>query len=70
VEDYCNFKQDFKAGKDWAKVSLNLGDFKQPSWGRQVPLKLTDVLYFAFTPNADFSDEDFDLWVDDVTLVK
>jgi chitinase len=70
VEDYCNFKQDFKAGKDWAKVSMNLNDFKQPSWGRQIPLKLSDILYFAFTPNADFSDEDFDLWVDDVTLVK
>jgi chitinase len=70
VEDYCNYRLDFKTAASWARVSLNLSDFKQPSWGRQVPYKLGDVLYFAFTPNADFSDEDFDLWVDDITLVK
>ncbi|HVZ81883.1 MAG TPA: CIA30 family protein [bacterium] len=70
VEDYCNFKQDFKAGKDWMKISLNLSDFKQPSWGRAIPLKLSDVLYFAFSPNADFSDEDMDLWMDDLALLK
>ena len=70
VEDYCNFRADFKAGTEWSKVTINLTDFKQPSWGRQVPFKLSDILYFSFTPNADFSDEDFNLWVDDITLVK
>lgn len=70
VQDYCNYRQDFKAPADWTKVTLNLADFKQPTWGRQVPFGLTDVLYLALTPNADFSDEDFDLWVDNVALVK
>ncbi len=70
VRDYCNYRQDFKAPTEWTQVTLPFSGFKQPAWGRQVPFGLTDVLYLAFTPNADFNDEDFDLWVDDVTLVK
>ena len=70
VEDYCNFRNDFKAPSEWTKVTINLSDFSQPAWGKQVPPGLKDVLYLAFTPNADFSDEDFDLWIDDLTLLK
>ncbi len=70
IQDYANPRNDFKAQAGWTKVILNLADFKQPTWGRQVPPKVSDILYFSFTPAATFSDEDFNLWVDDVTLVK
>jgi len=30
----------------------------------------TDAIGLAFTPGAQFDDEDFDLWIDDVELVK
>lgn len=70
VQDYCNFRQDFKTSAEWRTISLPLDKFKQPDWGRQVPIAFTDVMYMAFTVSAAFSDEDFDLWVDDVTLVK
>ncbi len=70
VEDYGNYRLDFKGAPEWTKVVLNFTDFKQPNWARQVPYKLSDVLFLAFEPNADFSDEDFDLWLDDITLVK
>jgi hypothetical protein len=70
VQDYANPRDDFKAPAQWTKVILNLVDFKQPSWGRQIPPKLSDILYLSFAPAASFSDEDFNLWVDDVTLMK
>ncbi len=70
VKDYCNYRLDFKAPAGWTQTALSFSDFKQPAWGRQMPFGLADVLYLAFAPNANFSDEDFDLWVDDVTLVK
>lgn len=70
VRDYCNFRSDFMAPIPWTEVVLNLQDFKQPTWGRQIPLNLSDVLYIEFTPSASFSDEDFNLWVDDVVLGK
>ncbi len=70
VQDYAHFRQDFIAGPKWTKVTLKLADFKQPSWGKPVPFKLSDIQNIAFTPGANFSDEDFDLWVDDITLVK
>jgi hypothetical protein len=70
VQDYANPRNDFKAPATWTKVMLNLVDFKQPNWGRQIPPKLSDILYISYTPSASFSDEDFNLWVDDVMLIK
>jgi chitinase len=70
VQDYGNYRMDFKSGPQWTKVILNFADFKQPTWARPVPYKLSDVLFLAFEPNADFSDEDFDLWLDDIILLK
>ncbi len=70
VKDHATFQADFKAPAQWTKVSLTLADFKQPAWGRQIPLKLNDILFIAFSPAASFSDDDFDLWIDDITLVK
>jgi hypothetical protein len=70
IQDYANPRDNFKAPADWTKVILNLVDFKQPNWGRQVPPKLSDILYVSFTPAASFSDEDYDLWIDDITLAR
>jgi chitinase len=70
VQDYCNFREEFKSTPTWTKVTLKLKDFTQPAWGKQVPFKLSDVLNMTFSPGASFSDEDYDLWVDDVTLIK
>ena len=39
-------------------------------WGKQVPFKSSDALSLAFSPAASFSDEDFNLWVDDVSFVR
>jgi chitinase len=70
VQDYGNYRLDFKGTPEWTKVTLNFSDFKQPTWARQIPFNLSDVMFLAFTPNADFSDEDFDLSLDDITLVQ
>ncbi len=70
VQDYCNFREEFKSTPTWTKVTLKLSDFTQPAWGKQVPYKLSDITNMTFSPGASFSDEDYDLWVDDVTLVK
>ena len=70
VQDYCNYRKEFKSSVTWTKVSIKLTDLTQPAWGKQVPFKLSDVLYISFTPASNFSDEDYDFWVDDVTLVK
>ncbi|HTC21768.1 MAG TPA: hypothetical protein VK859_13015, partial [bacterium] len=70
VQDYGNYRLDFKGAPEWTKVVLNFSDFKQPTWARQIPFSLRDVMFLAFMPNADFSDEDFDLWLDNITLVK
>jgi hypothetical protein len=70
VQDYCNFREEFKSTPTWTKVTLKLKDFTQPAWGKQVPFGLSDIMQMTFSPGASFSDEDYDLWVDDVTLVK
>jgi hypothetical protein len=70
VQDSCNFRKEFKSPTEWTKMSLKLSDFAQPAWGKQLPFKLSDVLSISFIPAATFSDEDFNLWVDDVTFVQ
>jgi hypothetical protein len=70
VQDFCNFRKEFKSTSGWTKVTIKLADLTQPAWGKPVPFKLSDVLYVTFAPGASFSDEDYDLSVDDVVLLK
>ena len=70
VHDYAFPVALFTAPGDWTLVELQLSDFKQPDWGQKVPGPFTDAIGLSFTPSAQFNDEDFDLWIDDVELVK
>ncbi len=69
ITDFAHYRAEFKAPKEWAKIRLNLDDFRQPSWGKAVPQDFEAVKALAFDP-AGMNDEDFDLSIDDVTLVK
>jgi hypothetical protein len=70
VQDYCHFRIAFKAPKKWTKISLNLSEAKQPSWGEQMPWQADDVTNFVFTIGmASANDEDFKLAIDEVKLV-
>jgi hypothetical protein len=70
VQDYCYYRKEFKATATWSKVFLKFSDFTQPLWGKPLPLKVTDLTNITFSVGSSFSDEDYDLWVDDVALVK
>jgi hypothetical protein len=69
VTDYGTFRVTFTAPKEWTRLELPLGDFKQPDWARAVAPGLFDVTALGVSCGASMSDEDFDLWVDDVELV-
>jgi chitinase len=69
VTDYGTFRVTFTAPKEWTKLELPLADFKQPDWARAVARGLFDVTALGVSCSASMSDEDFDLWVDDVELV-
>lgn len=52
-------------------MTLPLSGFYQPGWAKPVPMGWADVRQFQFAPDAGvFSDDDFDLWVDNIELVK
>jgi|GEM_PF-3366864 hypothetical protein len=71
IADYANYQVSFSATKDWGQVTLTLADFKQPSWGKRVEKGWEDVVSLMFGVEAGASsDKDFDLWIDDVELVK
>lgn len=70
VHDYAFPAASFPVTEAWALVELPLGDFKQPGWGQKVEPAFTDVNGIAFQPAPEFDDQDFDLWVDDLELVK
>jgi chitinase len=70
VRDYANFRASFTAPKEWTTIELKFDDFKQPDWGHQLSKVWVDVSAIAFSPTSTFSDEDFDLSVDDLVLVK
>ena len=69
VTDYAQFRHAFTAPKAWAKVHMDLATFSQPDWGAKVPQDFSSVKEIQFAPSA-MNDEDFDLSIDDVTLVK
>ncbi len=70
VHDYAFPAASFAGSNAWTLVELPLSDFKQPSWGAKVEPGWSDVTAIAFQPAAEFDDEDFDLWIDDLELVK
>ena len=70
VHDYAFPIAIFPATATWAAVELPLGDFKQPNWGQKLDASWVDVNAIAFQPAPEFDDEDFDLWIDDLELVK
>jgi hypothetical protein len=69
VRDHATHRAEFVAGREWVRVELPFSTFQQPDWGKRVVPGWYDVTGIAFTPSAQFNDEDFDLWVDDVELV-
>jgi hypothetical protein len=71
ITDYGYYQSGFTAHKDWTQVTLPLSGFYQPGWAKPVPMGWADVRQFQFSPDPGvFSDDDFDLWVDDIELVK
>jgi chitinase len=70
VRDYAHFRTSFKAPKEWTTVEVKFDDLKQPDWGHQLTKAWVDVAAIAFSPTAQFNDEDFDLSIDDIELVK
>jgi hypothetical protein len=70
VRDYGHFRAIFKASKEWTPVEIKFDDLKQPDWAHQTPRGFVDVTSIAFMPGVSFSDEDYDLSIDNVELVK
>ena len=70
VKDYSHFRQAFSAPQEWTKVVLPLDKFMQPGWGKPEERTFSDVMAIHFGPSGSMSDEDFDLSVDNVRLVK
>ncbi|MGH7443152.1 MAG: CIA30 family protein [bacterium] len=68
VKDFAFPEAGFDAPRNWTKVSLPLSSFEQPSWGKSVGGDLSDVEKINFTPTS--ADQDYDLSIDDLTLVK
>jgi len=70
VRDYAQFRVSFTAPKEWTTIEVKLDDMKQPDWGHKLGKVWVDVSGISFAPTATFNDEDFDLSIDDVELVK
>jgi hypothetical protein len=70
VHDYAFPIATFEAPREWTLIELKSSDFKQPDWGQKVPGPFSDAIGLSFAPGPQFDDEDFDLWIDDVELVK
>ena len=70
VHDYAFPFATFRAPASWTEVVVPLTELKQPGWGQKLGVAWTDVNGLALQPGPAFDDEDFDLWVDDLELVK
>jgi GH18 family chitinase len=70
VRDYGHFRAAFTTSHDWTEVHVKFDDLQQPDWARPVARAWVDVTSIAFMPDILFSDEDYDLSLDDVQLVK
>ena len=69
ITDYAHYRLSFTAPKAWTKVRLDLSAFHQPDWGGKVPPNFQSIKEIIFAPQG-MNDEDFDLSIDDVILVK
>jgi chitinase len=70
VHDYAFPLALFTAPEQWTQIELKTADFKQPDWGQKISGPVTDAIGLAFAPGPQFDDEDFELWIDDVELLK
>ncbi|HEY4103579.1 MAG TPA: glycoside hydrolase family 18 protein [Polyangiaceae bacterium] len=70
IHDYAFPLATFRANTDWSLVEIPLTELKQPNWGQKLEVSWTDVNALALQPGPAFDDEDFDLWVDDLELVR
>ena len=71
VKDYSYYQGSFHAPSQWTQVTLPFASFEQPAWGSKVPREWDKVQLFQFSPDSSvFNDEDFDLWIDDIELMK
>jgi hypothetical protein len=70
VRDYGHFRAEFTARAEWTEIEVKWSDLQQPEWAHPIPRGWVDVTAIAFMPHALFSDEDYDLGIDDVELVK
>jgi hypothetical protein len=70
VRDYGHFRAPFATSADWSEVEVKFADLQQPDWAHPVPRGWVDVTSIAFMPDTMCSDEDYDLGVDDVRLVR
>ena len=70
IHDYAFPAAAFPVTTTWTQVELPIASFKQPTWGAQLEATWSDVNGIAFQPGPSFDDEDFELWVDDLQLVR
>ncbi len=70
IRDYAYPRASFVASAEWTLVELPFDGFAQPNWGRKIEAGRFDVTGISFQPGSTFNDEDYDLAVDDVALVK
>jgi chitinase len=70
VRDYGQPRAEFTAKPEWSEITIKFDDLQQPDWAHPVPRGWVDVIQIAFMPDKLFSDEDYDLSVDNVELVK
>jgi len=70
VHDYAFPSVSFAAPSAWTLVELPLATFTQPNWGQKLDPSWTDTNAIAFQPSAEFDDQDYDLWIDDLELVR
>jgi hypothetical protein len=69
VGDYANFRTVFVAGKEWTRIVMPIREFSQPGWGKRLERTFPDVKSIQIEP-CEMDDEDFDVSVDDVRLVR
>ncbi len=70
VSDFSHFRTPFTATTEWKQIQVEFANFKQPDWGKPMPLAWNDVTAISFQPGKAFDDEDYDLAIDQVELVR
>jgi hypothetical protein len=70
VRDYAHPRASFTAPAKWTQVEIRFDALKQPSWGKAVAPGQFDATALSFQPGSQFNDEDYDLSIDDVELVR